>query len=183
MNLTDLIPAPYRLLAGIALVGSLFGFTYYKGYSKGHALAKTEIAAFETKLSQSALVIERQQSKINELIAESTHAKIDTVLVRVAHNVPVIHVIPGPAVVVHDTTTRIELPLGWLSVHNASARGDNADSTFAANGAASGITPNDALGLIVQNYSVCESNAIRLNALQTWVKQAKVNVESTNKKL
>jgi plasmid maintenance system antidote protein VapI len=183
MNPLSLIPAPYRILVGIALVASLLGFTYYKGYSKGRARADTEVAAYVTKLTEKALIIERQQARINELVNDSTHDKIDTVKVRVAHNVPV--PVPGPTVYLPDTTTRslrVELPIGWVSVHNASARNDNADSALAANAEASGVTPNDALRFIVQNYGVCQENAIRLESLQNWIKQTQLNVEQANKK-
>lgn len=182
MNPLDLIPAPYRVLTTIALIAALLGGTYYKGYARGHKKAETEIAAFSGKLKDATITIERQQSKINEHALESTYVKIDTVKVRIVNNVNKLVSVPGPIVFVTDTLTRVELPIGWVSLHNAGAGNYNANVADASNATASGITPNDALSYILKNYGLCAENATKLEALQNWIKQSSINVEKVNKK-
>ena len=183
MNLTlpSIIPMPYKILAGVALVASLLGYTYHKGYASGHNKAETELAQFAAKVSAKDVLIDKQQGKINELLIVSTLTKIDTIKLRTVKNVESIKEIPGPIVTVHDTVTRVELPLGWVYTHNASAGNYNADSASVTDGTASGLTPNDALRFVVQNYGTCQETALRLNALQTWLIKTQVNVDSSGK--
>lgn len=176
LGLVKLIPLPYKIGIAVILAGSL----WLHGFSKGNARADRTIAAYVAKANNSANELFRKQATTDINVLWTYAAKTDTIRVRITKNVEVSKDVPGPVVFVHDTVVRVELPLGWLSVHNAGARGDNADSTSAVDGTASGVTPNNALGLVVQNYGICQENASRLNALQEWIKQTRLSVDSVN---
>lgn len=70
----------------------------------------------------------------------------------------------------------------WMCSYDYCSSNYNANSADASNAISSGITPNDALGHVVQNFGRCQENAERLNALQKWIKDSKVNIETSNKK-
>jgi hypothetical protein len=176
LGLLKLIPTPYKIGAIVVLAASL----WLHGFTKGNARASRTIAAYVAKANTSENTLFRKQAATDINVLWTYAAKTDTIRVRTTKNVEVSKDVPGPVVFVHDTVTRVELPLGWLSVHNASARADNADSASAVNGTASGVTPNDALGLVVQNYGVCQENAVRLKSLQDWISQTRLNVDSVN---
>lgn len=181
MSLLDLIPLPYRILTGVALVGSLLGFTWYKGYHYGHAKSEVEIANFNSKLSAQAAQLQEDQVRFGQLIATNYLLKADSLHSRTVKYVEVTKEVPGPIVTVHDTVTRVELPIGWVYTHDASAGGYDADSAGYSNAATSGLTPNNALRYIVSNYGTCNENAEKLRSLQEWIRQTRFSIDSVNR--
>jgi hypothetical protein len=182
MNPLSLIPAPYRLVASIGLGLVLLTGVWFHGYEKGSARADREIAAFVTKHVTVDNTLQKINNKLTDSLTVAVLKKVDTITMRKVKNVEVTKEVPGPVVTVHDTVTRIELPIGWVYTHDASAGGYDADSAYYTNGAASGFTPNDALRYVVSNYAICQENAETLRALQEWVRQNRHIVDSLSKK-
>lgn len=177
----NLIPLPYRI-GGIALLFVLWtGFVGIKSYNAGKAKGEKAIATFVAKANADKLTITEKQLQINDLVVYTNQLKQDSIKNRSIRNASIIREVPGPIVFKTDTVTRVELPLGWLSFHNAGAGNYDADSTSILDGRASGVTPTDALGLVVQNYGSCAETAQRLKSLQDWIRRTRFSVDSVNK--
>lgn len=178
----SLFPSAMKIFVGAMFIAGLLGGVFYKGYQRGHAKAELELAQFKAQVQKKELDISKQQVAINSATADKAAAKIDTIKVRAVHYVHDTAEVPGPTVFVHDTTVRVELPIGWVSLHNASASNSLPDTASLTDATPSGITPNTALGYIVENYATCHENAVRLDALQEWVRQTQRNVEKKGKR-
>ena len=62
-----MIPLPYKLLAGAALMAGIFVF----GYMKGSAYAEAELARFSAQKSEQIAELERKNSAIStEVVTE-----------------------------------------------------------------------------------------------------------------
>ena len=79
--------------------------------------------------------------------------------------------------------SQYDLSNGWVYLHDVSAKGSDADSTRAADEAASGIRDNQALAVVVTNYSRCRENSEQLRSLQEWVVESQKEVDKTNKEV
>lgn len=79
-----------------------------------------------------------------------------------------------------NVPSKCELSSGWVYLHDASATGRDADSTRIADETPSGIRDTEALGTVIENYSICHQNAEQLKALQEWVRSAQAEVLRLN---
>lgn len=162
-----MIPLPYKLLAGAAI---LIGVFFY-GYMKGSAYAEAELARFSARAEAQIAELERKNSQISTQVVTEYVDRVNTIkekeyvyLDRAKNNVP-------------DTTI---LSNGWVYTHDASATGSNADATGASDASPSGIATNQALLTIISNYSNCQSNAEQLKSLQDWITKNKAAVDEVN---
>jgi hypothetical protein len=64
-----------------------------------------------------------------------------------------------------------------LHAHNASASGRDADTTRSSDGTPSGVKDNQALGVVIQNYSICQQNAEQLRSLQEWISRTQTSTQ------
>jgi hypothetical protein len=163
-----MIPLPYKLLAGAALMAGIFVF----GYMKGSAYAEAELARFSAQKSEQIAELERKNSAIStEVVTEyvdrtNTIREKEYVYLDAAKNtVPSQHVMSN----------------GWVYTHDLSATSGNADSTRASDASPSGIADTTALVGIITNYSRCQQNAEQLRQLQQWIIQNKEAVDAMAK--
>lgn len=163
----SMIPLPYKLLAGIALIIGVFLF----GYMKGSANAEAELAWYAARASEQIAELEKKNSVISTQVVTEYVDRVNTIkekeyvyLERAKNDVP-------------DTTI---LSNGWVLVHNASTQGSDADAAGAADASPSGIAANQALATVVANYSNCKANAEQLRSLQEWVVKSKEAVDKAN---
>lgn len=71
---------------------------------------------------------------------------------------------------------------GWVYLHDSSARGKDADATRASDAAPSSIGDNQALAVVVTNYSRCIQQAHQLESLQNWISEQKKAIDESNEK-
>ena len=163
-----MIPLPYKLLAGAALMAGIFVF----GYMKGSAYAEAELARFSAQKSEQIAELERKNSAIStEVVTEyvdrtNTIREKEYVYLDAAKNtVPSQHVMSN----------------GWVYTHDLSATSGNADATRSSDASPSGIADTTALVGIITNYSRCQQNAEQLRQLQQWIIQNKEAVDAMAK--
>lgn len=170
LNLLNVIPWYYKLLAvAVAFLGV---FTY--GYMKGNENSNIAIAKYEKQVADQGHRIVNGQIVVNDKIVTVYQDRIKKVYIRKEYNDGLIeNVVP-------DSSN--ELALGWVRVHDAAATGSDVTAASAADAAPSGVTPNPALRVIAGNYGICQENAEQLEALQNWIKDSAKNVEAANKK-
>ena len=162
-----MIPLPYKLLAGAALIIGVF----FYGYMKGSAYAEAELQRFAAKASQQVADLEKKNAEIsNNVVTEyvdrtNTIREKEYVYIDTAKNV-----VPSQSVMSN----------GWVFTHDSSASARDADPTRASDATPSGITDTTALVGIITNYSRCQQNAQQLIALQKWITDNKTEVDRIN---
>jgi hypothetical protein len=162
-----MIPLPYKLLAGAALIIGVF----FYGYMKGSAYAEAELQRFAAKASTQVAELEKKNAEIsNNVVTEyvdrtNTIREKEYVYIDTAKNI-----VPSQSVMSN----------GWVFTHDSSATASDADPTRASDASSSGITDTTALVGIITNYSRCQQNAQQLIALQKWVADNKTEVDRIN---
>jgi hypothetical protein len=164
-----MIPLPYKLLAGAALILGVFVY----GYMKGSAYADAELQRFAAKASTQVAELERKNSEIsNNVVTEyvdrtNTIREKEYVYVDAAKDS-----VPSQSVMSN----------GWVFTHDISASASDADATRSSDASPSGIKDTDALIGIIRNYAICQSNSVQLTELQRWINENKAAVDELNKK-
>jgi hypothetical protein len=164
-----MIPFPYKLLAGLALILGVF----FYGYMKGSAHAEAELARFSAKANAKIAELEKKNAEIsNNVVTEY----IDRV-----------NVIREKEYVYRDlgknnVPGQYNLSNGWVYTHDASASAGDADPARASDATSSGIKDNTALLTIISNYANCQANAEQLRQLQQWIIDNKAAIEEEAKK-
>jgi hypothetical protein len=162
-----MIPLPYKLLAGAALIIGVFLY----GYMKGSAYAEAELQRFAAKASTQVAELEKKNAEIsNNVVTEyvdrtNTIREKEYVYIDTAKNI-----VPSQSVMSN----------GWVFTHDSSATASDADPTRASDASSSGITDTTALVGIITNYSRCQQNAQQLIALQKWIADNKTEVDRIN---
>ena len=162
-----MIPLPYKLLAGAALLAGVF----FYGYMKGSAYAEAELQRFAAKASTQVAELEKKNAEIsNNVVTEyvdrtNTIREKEYVYIDTAKNI-----VPSQSVMSN----------GWVFTHDSSATASDADPTRASDASSSGITDTTALVGIITNYSRCQQNAQQLIALQKWIADNKTEVDRIN---
>lgn len=163
-----MIPLPYKLLAGAALIIGVF----FYGYMKGSAYAEAELQRFAAKASAQVAELEKKNSEIsNKVVTEyvdrtNTIREKEYVYVDAAKNT-----VPSQSVMSN----------GWVFTHDISASASDADATRSSDASPSGIKDTDALVGIIRNYAICQSNAVQLTELQRWINENKAAVDAMAK--
>jgi glutamate synthase domain-containing protein 3 len=163
-----MIPLPYKLLAGAALLAGVF----FYGYMKGLAYAEAELARFSAEKSAQIVELEKKNTEIsNNVVTEyvdrtNTIREKEYVYLDTAKNS-----VPSQ----HDMSN------GWVYTHDLSATSGDADATRASDASPSGITDTTALLTIISNYANCQTNAEQLRQLQQWIIQNKEAVDAMAK--
>ena len=163
-----MIPLPYKLLAGAALMAGIFVF----GYMKGSAYAEAELARFAAKASEQVAELERKNSAIStEVVTEyvdrtNTIREKEYVYLDAAKNS-----VPSQSVMSN----------GWVFTHDISASASDADAARSSDASPSGIKDTDALIGIIRNYAICQSNSVQLTELQRWINENKEAVDAMAK--
>ena len=167
------IPPMYKYAIYALIISIILGSAFAYGYNK----AENKYIAKIAKLEADAQGI---KSRLDTALA---NVKIETVIKYVDR----IQVIKEKEYVYRNIATNVvppkcELNNGWVYLHDTSARGDDADSTRAADETTSGIKDNQGLGIITDNYSICHRNAEQLVALQDWIRESQSAVKEANEK-
>lgn len=163
----SMIPLPYKLLAGAAMLAGVF----FYGYMKGSAYAEAELARFSARAAEQVAELERENLEISNRVQVEYVDRVQTirekeyVYVDTAQN---------------TVAGQYDLSNGWVHTHDASAANDDADPTRAADESPSGIIDNQALITIARNYAKCEANAEQLRQLQQWITDNKAAVDKAN---
>jgi hypothetical protein len=160
----SMIPLPYKILAGAAMLAGVF----FYGYMKGSAYADAELARYGQKQAELAAELEKKNSEISTQV--------------VTEYIDNVQVIREKEYVYRDHAQNVvpsqcTMSNGWVHTHDASARADNADPTRASDASASGVADTTALVGIIGNYSRCQQNAEQLLSLQKWISENKQAVE------
>ena len=159
-----MIPLPYKLLAGAAMIAGVF----FYGYMKGSAYADAELARYGQKQAELVAELERKNTEISTQV--------------VTEYVDRVQVVKEKEYVYRDLAQNVvpsqcTMSNGWVHAHDASARADNADPTRASDETSSGIADTTALVGIIGNYSRCQQNAQQLASLQRWISENKEAID------
>ena len=163
-----MIPLPYKLLAGVALILGVFVY----GYMKGSAHAELELHRFAAKASTQVAELEKKTAEIsNKVVTEyvdrtNTIREKEYVYVDAAKDS-----VPSQSVMSN----------GWVFTHDISASASDADATRSSDASPSGIKDTDALVGIIRNYAICQSNSVQLAELQRWINENKAAVDAMAK--
>ncbi len=164
-----MIPLPYKLLAGAALILGVFVF----GYMKGSAYAEAELQRFAAKNATLTADMEKKNSEISTQVVTQYVDRVNTIREKeYVYRDVAKTVVPSQSV----------LSNGWVFTHDISATGSNADATRSSDASPSGIKDNEALFTIIGNYSTCMQNAEQLRNLQQWINDNRQSIEELNKK-
>ena len=164
----SMIPLPYKLLAGAALLAGVF----FYGYMKGSAYAEAELARFSAEKSAQIVELEKKNTEIsNEVVTEyidrtNTIREKEYVYLDAVKN---------------DVPNQSVMSNGWVYTHDISATSGDADSTRSSDASASTIKDTDALIGIIRNYAICQANAVQLIELQRWITENKAAVDAMAK--
>lgn len=171
IKMFNLIPLPYRIIAAILIVLSIFGYGYKLGYDAG----ERKIAEFKAKAladyMQLQAAYEKAKNAVNEVVVTKYVDRIVYITKWRTKNVEIIKEVPS----------NCELSAGWVHVHDSAAEGHDADRAAAADGATSGIKDTEALATVVDNYGICAANAAKLEAWQKWYKEQGALVGKINR--
>lgn len=162
-----MIPLPYKLLAGVALIIGVF----FYGYMKGSAYAEAELQRFAAEKNKVIADLEKKNSEISNKVVTEYVDRVNVIKEKeyVYKNLAQTSV-PSQ----HDMSN------GWVFTHDISASSGDADPARASDATASGITDTTALVGIITNYSRCQQNAQQLIALQKWITDNKAEVDRIN---
>lgn len=159
-----MIPLPYKLLAGGAMLVGVF----FYGYTKGSAYADVELARYGQKQAELVADLEKKNA---EITTEVVTKYVDRV-----------QVVKEKEYVYRDLAQNVvpnqfTMSNGWVYTHDASVRADDADPTRASDEGSSGIADNTALVGIIGNYSRCQQNAQHILSLQKWISDNKQYID------
>jgi len=178
VNPMTLIPPQYKLLAYLLIVVAIFGAGSWTGYKVTANHYTAVIATMKLEAEQ----LKTKQAELQAALAtEIANVKERIVTVYVDK----IKIVKEKEYVYRDQATNVvpsqyELSNGWVSLHDSSARGVDADATSSADGTPSGVKDNQALATVVENYGSCQANAEQLTSLQQYVREAKKAVDAAN---
>lgn len=161
----SMIPLPYKLLAGAALLAGVF----FYGYTKGSAYAEAELARFGQKNAELAVELEKKNTEISTQVVTEYVDRVNTIREK-----EYVYRDIAQTVVPNQCT----MSNGWVYTHDASARADDADPARASDAAASGVEDNTALLTIISNHATYQAVAEQLRQLQRWVTENREAVES-----
>ena len=173
-SITDLIPSPYKILAEFVIGVSLIAGAYFYGHHEGNLESRVAIANFATAKAKSDAVYELQidQAKNNILVkyVDQYHTTTET------------HYVNQQAIE-NSVPDKYILTNGWVSTHDHSATDTAIDSTAAADATPSGVTADQALTIIDNNYAKCRNTASELTALQDLVTAHNTAAQAANQQV
>ena len=164
-----MIPLPYKLLAGAALIIGVFVY----GYMKGSSYAEAELARFSAKANAQIAALEKKNAEISNNRVTEYIDRVNTIREKeYVYRDLGKNSVPGQ----HNLSN------GWVYTHDLSASSGDADPARASDASSSGIKDNTALLTIISNYANCQANAEQLRQLQQWIIDNKAAIEEEAKK-
>ena len=164
-----MIPLPYKLLAGLALIAGVF----FYGYTKGSAHGEAELAKFSAKANKQIAELEKKNQEISNHVQVEYVDRVNTI----REKEYVYRDIAQGSVPRQHTMSN-----GWVYTHDASASSSDADASRASDASPSGIADTTALVGIIGNYSRCMQNSQQLISLQRWINDNKAAIEEAEAK-
>ena len=164
-----MIPLPYKLLAGAALIIGVFVY----GYMKGSSHAEAELARFSAKANAQIAELEKKNSEISNKVQIEYVDRVNTIKEK-----EYVYRDLGK----NSVPSQHNLSNGWVYTHDLSASSGDADPARASDATSSGIKDNTALLTIISNYSTCMQNSQQLIGLQRWINDNKAAIEAEAKK-
>lgn len=132
---------------------------------RSNALAAAQAAAQAASRAKEVAEAQAAVTAASEREAAKAQARIVTVTRTVTKEIPV--ALPP------STDRRYPLPVGFVRLHDAFARGIDlsavADPAGRADDAASGVAASHAIAVIGANYGACRADQARLAGLQRWL--------------
>lgn len=172
----NLIPAQYKIVIGLAafvMFAMAMASSFLIGYNRGFNDCKAD---WDEEKREAAAVVQRAKDQIREnddttvtqyvdrwnTIKEKEYVYVDTAKSRVPN--------------------QRDMSNGWVNLHDRAAKGEGIESDEASDGTPSGISDNQALAVVVSNYSQCLQDKNQLIALQTWITDTKKVVDNADSK-
>jgi hypothetical protein len=169
--LTAAIPLPYRILAGVLLIGGLTLGGYFYGLHVGKLDSKVAIANFQVNKDNEKIDLSEIQSNVVTKIV----TKYVTKTVRIKdvgdYNASIIN---------KYVTDHGFLSNGWVYAHDASAAGIPIEPTSAANGTASTVEADQALAVVNENYTTCNQYREQIIGLTGYISGYNAAVTKAN---
>lgn len=162
-----LIPLPYKIIAIMFLVSGAF----VSGYKKGTAGAEVAIQAAANEADLLKIELEKEQQNIKEKVVTEFVDKVKIVKER--------EVIYKDAAD-QQLQSKFNVSKGWVYLHDTSVLGGQLNPELTTDDADSDVRDNQALGVVLSNYSVCLQNAQHLVSLQSWIIETKGSVDKQN---
>lgn len=156
-------------LVAVAITASVG--SYFVGYSKGIAKGELKIAEFSTEA-------EKKITNLNKRIEEAEGKIVIQYVDKVKKIKEKEYVYVNASQ--ENVPSQYDLSNGWVYLHDVSAQGSDADTARAADETTSGVRDNQALAVVVTNYSRCRENSEQLKSLQTWMTEAQREVDKSN---
>lgn len=167
MNLMSIVPMPYRLLAMALFAVVLVCFGWVKGAS--HVQGRWDAA--NTKQELQVSVVKQRQSEATVKVVTQYVDRI-----KVVHDRGETITKEVPIYVTKEADNHCVLPVGFVRLHDAAARGVLPDPAGSADATPSGIALSSATGTVTENYGTCHKITEQLLGLQAWVRvQEKVH--------
>lgn len=160
MNLTSLVPLPYRLLALALLAVVLLGFGWVKGAS--HVQGEWDAAIGKQALQVATVKVKQAEATVQVVTKYVDRVKVvretgDTIIKEV------------PVYVTAEAEAACVLSRGFVRLHDAAAAGRIPEPAGGADASPAGIALSSVAGTVADNYGRCHENAEQLTALQEWV--------------
>ena len=160
------IPLTY-VLAGIVAVG-----VFYLGYHLGSEHSTKVITQYKDRIVKVADQIAAGQTKIETKIVTQYKDRVVYVTKVADQNKETAQTI---------VPDQEEVSNGWVATHDAAAQNQIVDKDKAKDPTPSGVKSTDALGIVSENYGICETNKEQLESLQNWITETQANIEKANK--
>lgn len=177
------IPAPYRILAGILVVAALLGGIYLYAYNRAETITS---AKYELKIAKYAA--DKQQ--LSKDLADEKSLVRENTIIRYLYKIQEIHdkTKDNHDIAIHEVPPQNQMSNGWIYAHDQTALGFKADETKSKDPTPSGIMDNVALATVIDNYGICHEKDEQINALsdyihvmQAWAAKVKAAVDKANK--
>lgn len=169
----SVIPLPYKILGCALALAIIAGGAGYKGYKMGEDHVQTQFDKYKEYEQKVVNILATKTTQINNEVTTSYVDRWHTIKDHENANVTLANnVVPD----------RGQWSSGSVYVHDTAAKDGDADATRASDATPSGVIDNQALAVIVSNYSRCHQNYSQVIGLQEWIRQNKAAVDEINKK-
>lgn len=149
---------------------------FYLGKFQGKTIQKAEdnekIAKLESENRGLIIRYEEERNKIKEKIVVEYVDRI-----KVVERIKYVN----QRIIEENVPTQFELSNGWVHSHDSAATSVEADPTRSSDAAPSGVTDNQALSVINDNYSTCNETREQLIKLQEYILEEQKLADQFNK--
>jgi hypothetical protein len=161
------------LLIKIAVLLALIGGIYYYGYSNGVEHEHLKFLKFQVDADKKYKKLQEEKAKVT--IKEVT-VYVDRI--KIVKEKEYVYIDKAK----NDLPSTCNMSNGWVYLHDSSVRGTETESSRVADATSSGVKDNQALGTVIQNYSICKQNAEQLKSLQKWISENQKVIDEVNNK-